>query len=119
MQELIKRLEKEKWHVSGVDIQEAINLIESQAAEIGVLKIAHEAHQTSNLRMLVVLKKQAVEIAELREERAKAVAHFPTLVAEARDKSGSCIICGFHPEMAAMWCDDYLKLKSLLENKHE
>jgi len=53
---------KEKWHVSGVDIQEAINLIESQAAEIGVLKIAHEAHQTSNLKMLAVLKKQAAEI---------------------------------------------------------
>ena len=34
MQELINRLEKDKWHVSGVDIQEAINLIESQAAEI-------------------------------------------------------------------------------------
>ena len=53
---------KEKWHVSGVDIQEAINLIESQAAEIGVLKIAHEAHQTNNLKMLAVLKKQAAEI---------------------------------------------------------
>ncbi len=38
MQELIKRLEKDKWHVSGVDIQEAINLIESQAAEIGKYK---------------------------------------------------------------------------------
>lgn len=53
---------KEKWHVSGVDIQEAINLIESQAAEIGVLKIAHEAHQTNNLKMLAVLKKQNAEI---------------------------------------------------------
>ena len=36
--------------------------IESQAAEIGVLKIAHEAHQTSNLKMLAVLKKQNAEI---------------------------------------------------------
>jgi hypothetical protein len=36
--------------------------IESQAAEIGVLKIAHEAHQTNNLKMLAVLKKQAAEI---------------------------------------------------------
>ena len=71
------------------------------------------------LKTADMLESQAAEIAELREERAKAVAHFPTLVAEARDKSGSCIICGFHPEMAAMWCDDYLKLKSLLENKHE
>ncbi len=34
----------------------------SQAAEIGVLKIAHEAHQTNNLKMLAVLKKQAAEI---------------------------------------------------------
>ena len=73
MRELIKRLEKEKWHVSGVDIQEAINLIESQAAEIGVLKIAHEAHQTSNLKMLAVLKKQAAEIAELDALRNDAV----------------------------------------------
>ena len=100
MQELIKRLEKDKWHVSGVDIQEAINLIESQAAEIAELD---------------ALRNDAV----LRLDTYKALAHFPTLVAEARDKSGSCIICGFHPEMAAMWCDDYLKLKSLLENKHE
>ena len=36
--------------------------IESQAAEIGVLKIAHEAHQTNNLKMLAVLKKQNAEI---------------------------------------------------------
>ncbi len=33
MQELVKRLEKEKWHVSGVDIQEAINLLEYQASD--------------------------------------------------------------------------------------
>ncbi len=36
--------------------------IDDQAAEIGVLKIAHEAHQTNNLKMLAVLKKQAAEI---------------------------------------------------------
>lgn len=36
--------------------------IAQQAAEIGVLKIAHEAHQTNNLKMLAVLKKQAAEI---------------------------------------------------------
>ena len=40
----------------------AADLIEAQAAEIGVLKIAHEAHQTNNLKMLAVLKKQAAEI---------------------------------------------------------
>lgn len=65
---------------------------------------------------------QAAEIAELDALRNDAVLRldkYKALVAEAIDKSGSCIICGFHPEMAAMWCDDYLKLKSLLENKHE
>ena len=36
--------------------------IAQQAAEIGVLKIAHEAHQTNNLKMLAVLKKQNAEI---------------------------------------------------------
>ena len=39
--------------------------IDDQAAEIGVLKIAHEAHQTNNLKMLAVLKKQAAEIENL------------------------------------------------------
>ena len=70
MRELIKRLrnfaeyeadlaDESKWE----RIEwEAADLIESQAAEIGVLKIAHEAHQTNNLKMLVVLKKQAAEI---------------------------------------------------------
>ena len=70
MQEVIKRLrsfaeyeadlaDESKWE----RIEwEAADLIESQAAEIGVLKIAHEAHQTSNLKMLAVLKKQAAEI---------------------------------------------------------
>ena len=70
MRELIKRLrnfaeyeadlaDESKWE----RIEwEAADLIESQAAEIGVLKIAHEAHQTSNLKMLAVLKKQAAEI---------------------------------------------------------
>ena len=70
MQELIERLhsfaeyeadlaDESKWE----RIEwEAADLIESQAAEIGVLKIAHEAHQTNNLKMLAVLKKQAAEI---------------------------------------------------------
>ena len=70
MRELIKRLrnfaeyeadlaDESKWE----RIEwEAADLIESQAAEIGVLKIAHEAHQTNNLKMLAVLKKQAAEI---------------------------------------------------------
>lgn len=70
MQEVIKRLrsfaeyeadlaDESKWE----RIEwEAADLIESQAAEIGVLKIAHEAHQTNNLKMLVVLKKQNAEI---------------------------------------------------------
>ena len=62
-----------------------------------------------------LIEAQANEIAELHEERAKAIAHFPTLVDSARDKTGSCIVCGFHPEMAAMWCDDYLKLKALCD----
>ena len=74
------------------------------------------------LKTADMLESQAAEIAELDALRNDAVLRLDTykaLVAEARDKSGSCIICGFHPEMAAMWCDDYLKLKSLLENKHE
>lgn len=40
--------------------------ISSQAAEIDVLKIAHEAHQTSNLKMLAILKQQAFDLLKYR-----------------------------------------------------
>ena len=49
-----------------IDIEQFFNDLKARdervAAEIGVLKIAHEAHQTSNLKMLAVLKKQNAEI---------------------------------------------------------
>ena len=53
---------KEQLAQLRIEASKAADLIEAQAAEIGVLKIAHEAHQTNNLKMLVVLKKQAAEI---------------------------------------------------------
>lgn len=70
MQELIKRLrwfaeyeadlaDESKWERME---WEAADLIESQAAEIDVLKIAHEAHQTSNLKMLAILKQQSFDL---------------------------------------------------------
>ena len=66
MQELISRLRDVAERNSFVEntslYTESADLIEYQAAEIGVLKIAHEAHQTNNLKMLAVLKKQAAEI---------------------------------------------------------
>ena len=52
---------------------EAAYLIESQAAEIGVLKIAHEAHQTNNLKMLAVLKKQAASIEHYKSGLTSAI----------------------------------------------
>lgn len=55
------------------------------------------------------------EIARLREERVNALFHFPKLVDAAKDKKGSCIICGINPSMAAIWCDDYIKLKALCD----
>ncbi len=53
---------KEQLAQLRIEASKAADLIEAQAAEIGVLKIAHEAHQTSNLKMLAVLKKQNAEI---------------------------------------------------------
>ena len=53
---------KEQLAQLRIEASKAADLIEAQAAEIGVLKIAHEAHQTNNLKMLAVLKKQAAEI---------------------------------------------------------
>lgn len=68
MQELIKTSEYNKWGIEAQydELLEARKTIESQAAEIGVLKIAHEAHQTNNLKMLAVLKKQNAEIENTR-----------------------------------------------------
>ena len=100
MRELIKRLrnfaeyeadlaDESKWE----RIEwEAADLIESQAAEIGVLKIAHEAHQTNNLKMLAVLKKQAAEI-----EKYKALC----------DQMGNALqmMRGFYPA----YCDEALE----------
>jgi len=61
MQELIKRLEKDKWHVSGVDIQEAINLLESQAAEIANLQSLWTiAHAERSEAMLELAKTRSV-----------------------------------------------------------
>lgn len=69
MQELIKGLHgAADAKVGGTaminadDLLKTADMLESQAAEIGVLKIAHEAHQTNNLKMLAVLKKQNAEI---------------------------------------------------------
>lgn len=45
-----------------IDLDEAADTLEDQAKEIEVLKIAHEAHQTSNLKMLAVLKQQAFDL---------------------------------------------------------
>lgn len=55
MSDLIKRLEKDKWHVSGVDIQEAINLIESRAAEIAAHKRDKDllADEIGELRLIL------------------------------------------------------------------
>ena len=53
---------KEQLAQLRIEASKAADLIEAQAAEIGVLKIAHEAHQTNNLKMLAVLKKQNAEI---------------------------------------------------------
>lgn len=75
MRELIKTSEYNKWSIEAQydELLEARKTIESQAAEIGVLKIAHEAHQTNNLKMLAVLKKQAASIEHYKSGLTSAI----------------------------------------------
>lgn len=79
------------WSRFSLDLREAINKIEAQA----------------------------MQIAELREERSKAIAEFPKLVESAKDKTGGCVVCGINPEMAAMVCDSLLKYKALCDQMAE
>lgn len=55
------------------------------------------------------------EIAELRAERSEAIAVFPKLIEQAKDKTGGCIVCGFIPEKAALLFADYIKYKALCD----
>ena len=75
--------------------------IESQAAEIGVLKIAHEAHQTSNLKMLAVLKKQNAEI-----EKYKALCD---QLGNALEEVTALALCGKKDQLPGR-CDQITKI---------
>ena len=92
------------------------NRIAKQTAPIVVKEANHWAKRAGiDYRIVSSVTKHRRKLARLREERVNALFHFPKLVDAAKDKKGSCIVCGINPSMAAIWCDDYIKLKALCD----